>query len=108
MLLWSLFAFFPGILYDKIYDSSITILSKEPQKYYVMTADRIVMPRSYKSRFRFDVLVKSPLIVMPDTGSKPALDLIQGPAQALISLPRHVVSRGHPETAWIPAATRMM
>jgi len=64
------------------------------------------MPPCNKSSFRFDGLVKSPIIVMPvcvqrtgrpDPGSKPAPDLIRGPGQALISLPRHVVSRGHPE-----------
>jgi len=60
-----------------------------------MAPDKIVMLQCNKSRFRFDGLVKRPIIVMPDTGSSPA--------QALISLPRHVVSRGHPETAWIPA-----
>jgi len=46
-----------------------------------------------------DHFVKSPLIVMPDPGSSPG--------RALISLPRHVVSRGHPKPIeftgfWLP------
>jgi len=42
-----------------------------------------------KHAITVDGFVKSPIIVMPDPGSSPG--------QALISLPRHVVSRGHPE-----------
>jgi len=38
---------------------------------------------------KIDKVEKSPIIVMPDPGSSPG--------RALISLPRHVVSRGHPE-----------